>query len=102
MKTILNSFCSRLNAFRLNCAAIRRGMVRGVTNVHAVRAARFDLKKEVGREYCELPFGIIITGSGAMASVEIVWSGDEEGFEVAIKPVRNGVRSGKSRARVGD
>jgi hypothetical protein len=103
MKTILNSFRIRLNTFRLNCAAITRCIAHDLTNVKAVPAARFDLKKEHGPGHCQLPFGIIITGSGAEVPIEIAWSDDEKGFEVAIKPVQNGVRSCKCpKHRVGD
>ena len=96
MKTILNKFCIRLNTFRLTCAAITRDIANHLTNMKTVLAAKIDPRNEDGLEDCPLPFGILVTESGAEVPVEIAWSDDEKTFEVAIKLVRKCVRFRKS------
>jgi hypothetical protein len=92
MKTILNSFRIRLDTFQLTYAAITRDVAHSLTTVKTVLAAKFDPRKEDGLEDCPLPFGILVTSSGAEIPVEVAWSDDEKGFEVAIKLVRKCVR----------
>ena len=93
MKTILNNFCIRLNTFRLTCAAITRDISNDLTSMKTVLAAKIDPRKEDELEDCELRFGILVTSSGAGFPVEIAWSDDEKGFEVAIELLRKCVRS---------
>jgi hypothetical protein len=97
MKTILNSFRVRLNSFRRTCTAIRRGITRGVTKMKTPPPTPgFYLKRDDGSEYSQLPFGLIFARSGAAVPVGIAWGDDEKGFPVAIKRVRNRVRSRES------
>jgi hypothetical protein len=75
MRTIFYSFRVWLDSFQSTGTAIKHGFAHGLTDVEAA------------------------TNPGTKVPLEIAWSGGKKGFEVAVKLVRNSVRTRKSSKR---